>query len=255
MKEGAYLAILLSKVRRTVLATTRGIDLTGPLAIIGLDPDGECLCAAPPLSELSASPLSAPAHAQTSPPLRQAPCRLREIRELLDAAKATAKASRENVDYSRVVPDILYQILAKLDKVETKLDKIENDLKARHQETVQSQESGSVGVPRYTVTRAISPNVNGSPACWPASQPTFSRVAMLTKRNVQQPEGITEERLERALEVLSALVSEHGEKHAPLAHDDREDSSPTCAPARTRAVAGRRPTRRRAERLEDSPTQ
>jgi hypothetical protein len=39
---------------------------------------------------------------------------------------------------------------------------------------------------------------------------------MLTTRNVQQPEGITEERLERALEVLSALVSEHGEKHAPL---------------------------------------
>jgi len=45
---------------------------------------------------------------------------------------------------------------------------------------------------------------------------TFLRVAMLTTRNVQQPEGITEERLERALEVLSALVSEHGEKHAPL---------------------------------------
>ncbi len=43
-----------------------------------------------------------------------------EIRELLDAAKATAKASRENVDYIRVVPDILYQILAKLDKVENK---------------------------------------------------------------------------------------------------------------------------------------
>jgi hypothetical protein len=39
---------------------------------------------------------------------------------------------------------------------------------------------------------------------------------MLTTRNIQQPEGITEERLERALEVLSALVSEHGEKHAPL---------------------------------------
>jgi hypothetical protein len=39
---------------------------------------------------------------------------------------------------------------------------------------------------------------------------------MQAKRNVHQPEGITEERLERALEVLSALVSEHGEKHAPL---------------------------------------
>jgi hypothetical protein len=39
---------------------------------------------------------------------------------------------------------------------------------------------------------------------------------MPTARNVSQPEPITEERLERALEVLSALVSEHGEKHAPL---------------------------------------
>jgi hypothetical protein len=39
---------------------------------------------------------------------------------------------------------------------------------------------------------------------------------MLTERTKHQPEGITEERLERALEVLSALVSEHGEKHAPL---------------------------------------
>jgi flagellar biosynthesis regulator FlaF len=53
-----------------------------------------------------------------------------EMRELLDAAKATAKASRENVDYIRVVPDILFQILAKLDKVENKLDRIENELKA-----------------------------------------------------------------------------------------------------------------------------
>lgn len=39
---------------------------------------------------------------------------------------------------------------------------------------------------------------------------------MLTERLTQQPERITEERLERALEVLSALVSEHGEKHLPL---------------------------------------
>jgi hypothetical protein len=52
-----------------------------------------------------------------------------EIRELLDAAKATAKATRENVDYIRVVPDILFQILTKLDKIENKLDKIENALK------------------------------------------------------------------------------------------------------------------------------
>ena len=76
--------------------------------------------------------LSASATAQTSPaPAASEGAMLRtEIRELLEAAKATAKASRENVDYSRVVPDILYQILAKLDKVENKLDKIENELKA-----------------------------------------------------------------------------------------------------------------------------
>jgi hypothetical protein len=73
--------------------------------------------------------LSTQAHAQTGTtpaPSMSEP----EIRELLEAAKATAKASRENVEYIRVVPDILYQILAKIDKVENKLDKIENELKA-----------------------------------------------------------------------------------------------------------------------------
>lgn len=53
-----------------------------------------------------------------------------EIRELLDAAQATAKATRESVDYTRVMPDILTQILGKLDKLENKLDKIEDALKA-----------------------------------------------------------------------------------------------------------------------------
>lgn len=53
-----------------------------------------------------------------------------EIRALLDAAQATAKATRESVDYVRVMPDILTQILAKLDKLENKLDKIEDVLKA-----------------------------------------------------------------------------------------------------------------------------
>ena len=75
--------------------------------------------------------LSAQAGAQTSPAAAPGGTMSSgEIRELLDAAKATAKASRENVDYIRVVPDILYQILAKLDKVETKLDKVETELKA-----------------------------------------------------------------------------------------------------------------------------
>ena len=53
-----------------------------------------------------------------------------ETRELLEAARATAKAARENVEYARVVPDILTQILTKLDKIENKLDKIENAVKS-----------------------------------------------------------------------------------------------------------------------------
>ena len=64
------------------------------------------------------------AQAQTTPPLPDA-----DMRELVEAAKATAKASRENVDYARVMPDILTQILAKLDKIENKLDKVENAIK------------------------------------------------------------------------------------------------------------------------------
>lgn len=53
-----------------------------------------------------------------------------DIRELLDAAKETAKATRENVNYERTVPDILFQILAKLDKLESKLDRIETAIGA-----------------------------------------------------------------------------------------------------------------------------
>jgi len=52
-----------------------------------------------------------------------------EMRELLDAAKATAKATRDNLDYAKVTPDLLYQILAKLDKIEDKLDKVETAIK------------------------------------------------------------------------------------------------------------------------------
>jgi hypothetical protein len=54
-----------------------------------------------------------------------------DTRELIDAAKATAKATRESVEYARVTPDILHQILAKLDKLEDKLDKVENAVKAQ----------------------------------------------------------------------------------------------------------------------------
>ena len=41
-----------------------------------------------------------------------------EMRELVEAAKATAKAAREGADSAQVVPDILTQVLAKLDKLE-----------------------------------------------------------------------------------------------------------------------------------------
>jgi hypothetical protein len=69
--------------------------------------------------------LAAPALAQQPRPAASA----REMRELIDATRESAKAAQENVEYARVVPDILTQILAKLDKLENKLDKIENILR------------------------------------------------------------------------------------------------------------------------------
>jgi hypothetical protein len=48
-----------------------------------------------------------------------------ELEGLLEAARETAKATREGVDYGRVVPDLLVQLLTKLDKIENKLDRIE----------------------------------------------------------------------------------------------------------------------------------
>jgi hypothetical protein len=76
--------------------------------------------------------LAAEAHAQTTSGSSSEGTSVSrtEIRELIEAAQATAKASRENVDYARVVPDLLYQILAKLDKIEDKLDKVETKMKA-----------------------------------------------------------------------------------------------------------------------------
>ena len=72
------------------------------------------------------SPAAAQAPAAPAAPLSEA-----DTRELLEAAKATAKATRESVEYARVTPDILHQILAKLDKLEDKLDKVEDAIKAQ----------------------------------------------------------------------------------------------------------------------------
>ena len=77
-----------------------------------------------PLVALAFLSLPAAAHAQAGPPPSS-----QETRELLEAAKATAKATRESLDYVRVTPDILHQILVKLDKIEDKLDKVENAIK------------------------------------------------------------------------------------------------------------------------------
>ena len=68
--------------------------------------------------------LLGPAQAQTGAALPEA-----ELRELIEATKATAKATRENVDYARVTPDILTQILAKLDKIEDKLARVEDAIR------------------------------------------------------------------------------------------------------------------------------
>ena len=76
------------------------------------------------LATILSALLVGPLRAQPSAPPPEA-----EMRELVEAAKAAAKAARENVDYTRVVPDILTQILAKLDKIEDKLDKVENAIK------------------------------------------------------------------------------------------------------------------------------
>lgn len=48
-----------------------------------------------------------------------------DMREMVDLMRAAATAARESVDYQRVVPDILTQILTKLDKLEDKLGKVE----------------------------------------------------------------------------------------------------------------------------------
>ena len=66
--------------------------------------------------------LAGSATAQTAPALSQA-----DTRELIEGAKAT----RETVTYVSVTPDLLHQILTKLDKLEGKLDKVENALKVQ----------------------------------------------------------------------------------------------------------------------------
>jgi hypothetical protein len=82
---------------------------------------------APPALGQGTTPGVAPAQAssQAAPALSEA-----DLRALVEAAKATAASVREATDYARVTPDILTQILAKLDKIEDKLDKVENAIKA-----------------------------------------------------------------------------------------------------------------------------
>jgi hypothetical protein len=87
------------------------------------------LCLAPPaLAQATMTP-AAPAASQASPGVAPALSEA-DLRALVEAAKATAASVREGVDYARVTPDILTQILAKLDKIENKLDKVENAVKA-----------------------------------------------------------------------------------------------------------------------------
>jgi hypothetical protein len=69
---------------------------------------------------------SAPVRPSDPPVIVQPSAEAADLRELLEAARETAKATREGVDYGRVVPDLLTQILTKLDKIENKLDKIES---------------------------------------------------------------------------------------------------------------------------------
>ncbi|HMO30120.1 hypothetical protein [Enterovirga sp.] len=78
--------------------------------------------------------LAAHAWAQGQPaaePQQQGAFTPADVQALLEAARETAKATRESVDYVRVTPDLLSQILAKLDKLEDKLDKVENAIKAQ----------------------------------------------------------------------------------------------------------------------------
>ena len=74
-----------------------------------------------------------------------------EMRELVEAMQATAKASRENVDYARVVPDLLYQILAKLDKIEASSIKSKQPLKPLRDPRPRSASLGA---------RRLNPNHN-----------------------------------------------------------------------------------------------
>jgi len=77
--------------------------------------------------------LAAPAWAQSAAEApKGAELSQADIKALLESARETARATRESVDYARVVPDILQQILAKLDKLEDKLDKLENAVKAQN---------------------------------------------------------------------------------------------------------------------------
>lgn len=105
-------------MRGTIIGLLVGFGLAGPAL---------AQTAAPGQVQHSPPPAVAAPEGQPQGALNPA-----EIRALLDATRETAKATREAVDYQRVMPDILTQILAKLDKIEDKLDKVENAVKAQN---------------------------------------------------------------------------------------------------------------------------
>jgi hypothetical protein len=108
-------------------ATDAIINPTKPATVEGAPAAGNPTPPAPP-----AAPSSAPSPVPPGPPTASGPVApASDMRDLVEAARATAKSTREAVEYGRVVPDLLTQVLAKLDKIEDKLDKVENAVKAQ----------------------------------------------------------------------------------------------------------------------------
>ncbi|WP_188611704.1 hypothetical protein [Chelatococcus reniformis] len=74
----------------------------------------------------------APARAGEPPAAKPAPATSEaDSRDLLEAAKATAKSARTTAENIAVVPDLLVQILTKLDKIEDKIARLETAMQAK----------------------------------------------------------------------------------------------------------------------------